>query len=248
METVTNLTNAASRAVFGTPATTTKSNGEPVSGQLGNVKAGEPYDKGNIENEAGVAPGEEKIEKEPVSGVKGDVTSGEPFDGGNKAAQAEMTSAITREQWGSSKENKNAVSGNAQSEPETLDKKFDSATSGMAAMKLPKDGVKSEEKGMGEQYVKSTGVAAKGRNFDASKPGAGKEDDRLLADSGIDHRRGDTSTKDAGLEQRSEGTKAGDTSSSGGPVTSEDSNTSTEVKEKLSLKDKIKAKLHKHKD
>lgn len=35
------------------------------------VKAGEPYDKGNLENEDGVAPGGEKIDQEPVSGEIG---------------------------------------------------------------------------------------------------------------------------------------------------------------------------------
>ena len=36
----------------------------------------------------------------------------------------------------------------------------------------------SKEKGTGEIWVKSTGVAAEGGDFDAKKPGAGKEADR----------------------------------------------------------------------
>jgi len=50
METVNNITAAASRAIWGddTKKDETKTQGqEPVSGELGNVKAGEPYDKGN---------------------------------------------------------------------------------------------------------------------------------------------------------------------------------------------------------
>lgn len=35
-----------------------------------------------------------------------------------------------------------------------------------------------EKKGTGEQYVKSSGVAAEGGDFDASNPGAGKEANR----------------------------------------------------------------------
>lgn len=39
-------------------------------------------------------------------------------------------------------------------------------------------GSTSTEKGTGTQYVKSSGVAAEGGDFDATKPGAGKEADR----------------------------------------------------------------------
>lgn len=39
-------------------------------------------------------------------------------------------------------------------------------------------GSKSDKKGTGEQYVKTTGLQADGGDFDATKPGAGKEADR----------------------------------------------------------------------
>ncbi|KAK2754542.1 hypothetical protein FQN54_006943 [Arachnomyces sp. PD_36] len=39
---------------------------------------------------------------------------------------------------------------------------------------------KSEEQPTGEKYVKSSGFAAEGGDFDATKPGAGREADRLL--------------------------------------------------------------------
>lgn len=39
-------------------------------------------------------------------------------------------------------------------------------------------GGKSENKGTGEQYVKTSGLQADGGDFDATKPGAGKEADR----------------------------------------------------------------------
>jgi len=42
------------------------------------------------------------------------------------------------------------------------------------------EGGKSEEKGTGEKWVKTTGVAADGGDFDATKPGAGKEAEREL--------------------------------------------------------------------
>ncbi|MCJ1252074.1 hypothetical protein MMC30_009312 [Trapelia coarctata] len=43
----------------------------------------------------------------------------------------------------------------------------------------------SEEKGTGEKWVKTSGVAADGGDFDATKPGAGKEAERLLEEKGI---------------------------------------------------------------
>lgn len=65
METVSNLTSnltsAASRAIWGTPTdnndagkddaskeNTEDPKTEPLSGETGDVKAGEPYDKGNL--------------------------------------------------------------------------------------------------------------------------------------------------------------------------------------------------------
>jgi hypothetical protein len=46
-------------------------------------------------------------------------------------------------------------------------------------------GAKSKGEGTGEQYVKSSGLAADGGDFDATKPGAGREADRkhLLPDN-----------------------------------------------------------------
>jgi hypothetical protein len=50
MEVVSNLTAAASKAIWGD--STTENNEtkgqEPLSGEKGNVEAGEPYDKGNV--------------------------------------------------------------------------------------------------------------------------------------------------------------------------------------------------------
>jgi len=48
----------------------------------------------------------------------------------------------------------------------------------------------TESDGTGELYVKSKGLAADGGDFDASKPGAGREADRLLEEKGIHHTEG----------------------------------------------------------
>jgi len=97
METVNNLTAAASRAVFGTGTTNTAGESagqEPVSGgALGDVKKGEPYDMGNIEAETGEGT-------EPVAGEKGDVKKGEPFDLGNAGEFLRLVVARDDFRWG----------------------------------------------------------------------------------------------------------------------------------------------------
>jgi len=85
----------------------------------------------------------------------------------------------------------------------------------------------SHGEGTGEKYVKSSGLQADGGDFDATNPGAGKEADRLLEKKGV-HREVDTRGDDAAAES-SHGDAAGH----------------AEHKEKMSLADKIKSKLHK---
>jgi len=78
-------------------------------------------------------------------------------------------------------------------------------------------------KGTGQEYVKSSGMAADGGDFDATKPGAGSEANRLLESKGIH--------KDAGNK--------------GPPITGDDnSTTSATGSAKVSKMDKIKEKLH----
>ncbi|KAK8248720.1 hypothetical protein IWZ00DRAFT_509024 [Phyllosticta capitalensis] len=89
----------------------------------------------------------------------------------------------------------------------------------------------SQEKGTGEQYVKSTGFSADGGDFDAAKPGAGKEADRLLDSRGV---------------QRDAGAATSDSNAaSPSPARSQESSEHG----KTSMKTKIKEKLHigKHK-
>ena len=63
----------------------------------------------------------------------------------------------------------------------TEDYKGESGKSAAGADKVDEGGDKSDSKdseGAGEQYVKTTGLAADGGDFDATKPGAGREADR----------------------------------------------------------------------
>ncbi|KAL8397717.1 hypothetical protein RB594_004427 [Gaeumannomyces avenae] len=48
---------------------------------------------------------------------------------------------------------------------------------------------KSESRGSGEKFVKASGLAADGGDFDAANPGAGREADRLLEEKGISHQK-----------------------------------------------------------
>lgn len=58
----------------------------------------------------------------------------------------------------------------------------------MGQPKLPDS--ESSEEGTGTKYEKSTGLKADGGDFDASRPGAGREADRLLEEMGIKHGAG----------------------------------------------------------
>jgi len=80
-----------------------------------------------------------------------------------------------------------------------------------------------EKKGTGEEYVKSSGVAADGGDFDATNPGAGAEANRLMESKGV-HKTAGTS----------------------GPPEQADDDIGDAGPGKLSLKDKIKAKLGKN--
>ncbi|EHK51040.1 uncharacterized protein TrAtP1_009914 [Trichoderma atroviride] len=80
-----------------------------------------------------------------------------------------------------------------------------------------------------DEYVKSSGLAADGGDFDVTKPGAGLEADRLMEQKGI--KVDDAEPKD----------KNSSSSSNGGRKSSDSSR-----KDKPKLKERIKTKLHMH--
>jgi len=96
------------------------------------------------------------------------------------------------------------------------------------------DGPQKESKGegTGEKYVKSSGVNADGGDFDAANPGAGKEADSLLEEKGVKREVPGAKGSDESVKSESQGEEAGN---GGG-------------KEKKSIKEKIKEKLHIHKE
>ncbi|KAF5877162.1 putative glycine-rich cell wall structural protein 1 protein [Botrytis fragariae] len=85
---------------------------------------------------------------------------------------------------------------------------------------------KQDAQGTGEKHIKSSGLVAEGGDFDAARPGAGREADRLLGKEG----------------------SAGAVGASGGSaVGSEEEHGEGKKEGKLThLKEKIKEKLHKH--
>lgn len=96
------------------------------------------------------------------------------------------------------------------------------------------DGEKPESKshgeGTGEKYVKSTGMKADGGDFDAAKPGAGREADRLLEEKGI-HREEEANANEG--KNKKDGSPSPDRQGS-------------EKGSKKGFTEKIKQKLHKH--
>ncbi|KAI2639639.1 hypothetical protein GGS26DRAFT_587090 [Hypomontagnella submonticulosa] len=85
---------------------------------------------------------------------------------------------------------------------------------------------KSKGEGTGEKYVKSSGLKADGGDFDATKPGAGREADRLLEEKGVYH-----SGADVNGSSKDDASKDDDKS---------------DKKDKKSIGQKIKDKLHRH--
>ncbi|KAG5925912.1 hypothetical protein E4U42_003819 [Claviceps africana] len=89
----------------------------------------------------------------------------------------------------------------------------------------------AQEKGTGDLYVKTSGLAADGGNFDVTKPGAGKEADRLMEEKGL-HRETANSSKAPKSDA----------------APSSAANNGQKAHEKPSIKDRVKDKLHINKD
>jgi len=129
------------------------------------------------------------------------------------------------------KESKNAAeesqeSGSVATEPQGPGPKV-LGSGGDAEKKDDGPQTESHGEGTGEKYVKSSGLKADGGDFDAANPGAGKEADRLLETKGIKKEQPAEGTGGTG---KAEVEAKNDLSESGKP----------------SLKEKIKAKLHKN--
>jgi hypothetical protein len=83
-----------------------------------------------------------------------------------------------------------------------------------------------------DEYITASGFAADGGDFDASKPGAGREADRLMEQKGVHLGEGSSSEPTSHTESHSSDKHHGSSHES--------------KKDKPSLGERIKAKLHKH--
>lgn len=281
METVNNLTSAASRAIWGDStkeSITDSATEEPVSGEMGIVKAGEPYDKGNLsENvedknteernatETSLATRPAKYTSEtdvPDSAPAGSSyktsssndnngSGSEPRLGAGVPSRSDKNDkgVIKEQHHGVEKPEANVEKGSDENEQviatntETGEAvQLDISGAGPRMLKGNADSIpttKSTEEddgsqkvlshgtGASEKHVKGTGLKADGGNVDAAAPGADREADGLLENK---------VTQQTGTlpETDEHGSKASSKDGvSGG-------------KEKLSFKEKIKAKLHNH--
>ncbi|KAL7626962.1 hypothetical protein AAE478_003737 [Parahypoxylon ruwenzoriense] len=271
METVSSIATTAARAVWGE----NKQNGaEPISGQAGDTSKGEPFDAGNIEDPKAQATksetsrlardnksdqfskdtgkateAEEKTPDDPSAGIKlrstpkdtsnaqNDVRNPEnprtnpktaptdvndAEDGPNEAPKLDGPGPRPLDEV-ARKHGDDAGDLNSKDESRPLPGEYNPTENKDSGGDEEGDGpnAKSTGEGTGEKYVRSTGLQADGGDFDATKPGAGREADRLLEEKGM--------------------RTSGDGDQNGGS-----SVTTGDKKEKKSIGQKIKDKLHRH--
>ncbi|EEU43305.1 uncharacterized protein NECHADRAFT_83909 [Fusarium vanettenii 77-13-4] len=266
METISNAAAAAAKAVWGE----NQPQKEPVSGVQGDTAKGEPYDAGNLDT-----PAQEKAEQNYNERTLGqeasaapktarvETPSGEAAAFGAQSKDARDTSAgqnDTRnpERVGLEKEKNtdledvdNTSEGNTAKlgegpgprPVEVVAKEL----GGDAGRERPQEGSSEAPREIGsegaaatsssksenqpdparDEVVHATGFAADGGDFDATKPGAGREAERLMEEKGVH----------LGEEP---------SSSSHSHKSHEKHSHDDKHKDKPSLGERIKAKLHKH--
>ena len=229
METITNavntVTTTASKAIWGDQTTTNTTEGkEPISGETGNVKAGEPYDKGNDDN-ATLGTDSTKL---PSTAAHTDSTA---------AASTSVIPATTNIEPLHKDTNIAGVTApvdsktNAATQAAIVSLESDKSTTG--------DGLVSAKK-VGEGEGVHTGVKS-----DLSAPAAHEP---IGTKDTTDKSLGTSATTTPAVASTST-TKPTDTRKSTSSSSSNETDGVTgEKKKKVSLKDKIKAKLHHHKD
>ncbi|KAG6090029.1 hypothetical protein E4U15_000336 [Claviceps sp. LM218 group G6] len=247
METITNIAQSASKAIWGSGG----EQNEPISGAQGDVTKGEPYDAGNIDvngpeqsntkldpmvnkdlphntitNKSDThtdatkpSPADVKPSRKQNDDKSDDVVVGEEGEQQPTGPGPKPLAAVAKEHGGDA--------GNLQAESDSKSKGPGSSKDA-SAKAVAADDKDEENKGTGELYVRTSGLAADGGDFDASRPGAGREADRLMEEKGLE--------RDTSDGPNSHKTHAG--SSGAGAKSSHD---------KPSMKERVKEKLHLHK-
>ncbi|KAH7228880.1 hypothetical protein BKA60DRAFT_590011 [Fusarium oxysporum] len=224
METISNLTAAASKAVWGDNQTANK---EPVSGVQGDTKHGEPYDAGNLET-----PQQEKVAQnfgshgeERATGLGHEAPDLHDVDDTSEGTDVKLGEGPGPRPIEKLAKEHGGDAGNAPVEGTShkpTEVGSEGATESTKSENQPHDPKEDE-------YVTASGFAADGGDFDASKPGAGREADRLMEQKGI-HLGESESSDHSKTESHSSGKH----------------HRSDEKKDKPSIGERIKAKLHKH--
>ncbi|CAI6085250.1 unnamed protein product [Clonostachys chloroleuca] len=213
METITNVASAAAKAILG-EGNTSK---EPISGAKGDVTQGEPYDAGNLET-----PGQQQVEKRlelgdsdlkpsETAAVTTHPSSGGPLErqeADEKTTEGKEVAEKTPESEKDLDESDPPSPKGPGPRPLPVlakehngdagridDDKNSKENADEAAKVTPDETSDAGSKAPVQEYVKSTGFAAEGGDFDATKPGAGREADRLLGKDGATHNESDHTEK-----------------------------------------------------
>ncbi|PVH70319.1 hypothetical protein DL98DRAFT_139738 [Cadophora sp. DSE1049] len=257
METVTNIASAASRAIWGEGTNPDeKKDGnetlgkEPVSGELGEVKSGEPYDKGNVDTSLPSKstltsnPKPAALESSSTDPSKAAVLLPESESQSRQTPTNLLTTADKQKSLPSEtasteskpltfsksdpatgteslEEKASAVKGTTGFDEKSADSNTAGTTTGTTTAPPLTGAPAKKDEGLREENVGSTGLL---------------EEKRVKPESASEPKVGETSTSTPKKSTSSEGKKSLDGSGSG------------HDKEKKSLKEKIKEKLHRHKD
>ncbi|KAF4332944.1 hypothetical protein FBEOM_13251 [Fusarium beomiforme] len=267
METISNLTAAASKAVWGDNQTANK---EPISGVQGDTKHGEPYDAETPQQER-AAQHFGNHGEESTTGLEREAPVSKPTEITNAASATRSVPATnphskdtsagqndTRDPTEADKGNKDLHDVDDNSEgtdaklgegpgPQPIEKL--AKEHGGDAGNAPVEGTSHKPAEVGsegaaessksenqshdpreDEYIPATGFAADGGDFDASKPGAGREAERLMEQKGV--HLGESGSSDySKTESHSSDKHHG---------------SHDDKKDKPSIGERIKAKLHKH--
>ncbi|KAL7905780.1 hypothetical protein GGI35DRAFT_122961 [Trichoderma velutinum] len=263
METINQLATSAAKAVWG-DSSTAETHKEPISGATGDVSKGEPYDAGNLDpkDQSKVESSLKSHEDESPSDLAEDEYYALSSSAKNKPLpeSPRTQEPMNKLQDKTATKPKDTTDADKDVNPEQgkpLDKltgagprpveELAKENGGNAAAassndavasqedktrqpKLPEDNSERDDKkweATEDEYVKTTGLAADGGNFDAAKPGAGVEADRLMGQKGLKTDDDDNHNHKAS----SSGRKSSD---------------SGRHKDKPSLGERIKNKLHRH--
>jgi len=248
MESISNMASAAAKAVWPNNETD-EARKEPISGESGDTSKGEPYDAGNMDSskQAEKAPATEPTEDKSETVAPDDTTSGQndTRDPSNPQTNPDPTKQDVKQEVNVdgpgpaplenvAKEHGGDAGNEHSEEPKSEDADAD-ADADAGEDEDEDNGIQkhSHGSGTGEQWVKSSGLKADGGDFDAAAPGAGKEADRLLEKKGVKRTGPDVENVSEPADDHANGKAT-------------ESTESTESKDKPSLGEKIKAKLHVH--